>query len=93
MEICKKFCERIPGMSEISAGDRETLYQAASLELVILRMAYRQVLDFSVKNHLMHNNSLSQEQTRFGEFCLLQFDSVASLPMSSNVRRMAGWHT
>lgn len=41
MEICKKFCERIPGIGDINPGDRELLYQSASLELVILRMAYR----------------------------------------------------
>ena len=44
MEICKKFCERIPGIAEINPGDRELLYQSASLELVILRMAYRYVI-------------------------------------------------
>jgi nuclear receptor subfamily 4 group A protein 2 len=41
MEICKKFCERIPGIGDINPGDRELLYQSASLDLVILRMAYR----------------------------------------------------
>ena len=47
MEICKKFCERIPGIGDINPGDRELLYQSASLELVILRMAYRYVVSFN----------------------------------------------
>ena len=41
MEFCRRFYERIPGIAEINPGDREHLYQSASLELFILRMAYR----------------------------------------------------
>ena len=41
LEICRRFYERIPGMGEINSGDRDILYHAASLELVVLRMAYR----------------------------------------------------
>ncbi len=55
MEICQKFCSRIPGIAEINAGDRELLYQSASLELVILRMAYRYIDIFLAANSIHHS--------------------------------------
>ena len=41
IEVIRRFCERIPGIGDICASDRELLFQSACLELFVLRLAYR----------------------------------------------------
>ena len=37
----RKFMERVPGVSSLTASDREAVLNAASLELLALRLAHR----------------------------------------------------
>ena len=37
----RKFMERVPGVSSLTPSDREAVLNAASLELLALRLAYR----------------------------------------------------
>ncbi|XP_040568689.1 nuclear receptor subfamily 4 group A member 1 isoform X3 [Lepeophtheirus salmonis] len=41
IEVIRNFCERIPGISELSLNDRDLLFQTSCLELFVLRLAYR----------------------------------------------------
>ena len=41
IEVIRRFCDRIPGIQELSQGDRDLLFQSACLELFALRLAYR----------------------------------------------------
>ena len=41
IEVIRRFCNRIPGINELCASDRELLFQSACLELFALRLAYR----------------------------------------------------
>ncbi len=43
IDVIKAFCDKIPGMGEICASDKDLLYQSACLELFVLRLAYRSV--------------------------------------------------
>ena len=48
----RKFCDRVPGVSELTPSDRETLLQSAALELFVLRLAYRYRRRFTRRNDL-----------------------------------------
>nr|NVI74550.1 hormone receptor-like in 38 [Cucujiformia] len=41
VDVIKNFADKIPGFHEICPEDRELLFQSASLELFVLRLAYR----------------------------------------------------
>ena len=41
LEVIRRFCDRIPGIMELSQNDRDLLFQSACLELFALRLAYR----------------------------------------------------
>lgn len=41
VDVIKNFADKIPGFQEICPEDRELLFQSASLELFVLRLAYR----------------------------------------------------
>ena len=41
IEMIRRFCERIPGISELCSNDKDILFYSACLELFILRTAYR----------------------------------------------------
>ena len=41
IDVIRTFCDRIPGISELAAKDRDLLFQSACLELFTLRLAYR----------------------------------------------------
>ena len=41
IDVIRTFCEKIPGIGEINQSDRELLFQAACLEMFVLRMAFR----------------------------------------------------
>ena len=43
IDVIRSFCERIPGITDLSAKDRDLLFQSACLELFTLRLAYRSV--------------------------------------------------
>lgn len=41
VDVIKHFAEKIPGFGELSREDQDLLFQSASLELFVLRLAYR----------------------------------------------------
>lgn len=41
VDVLRSFAERIPGFNDLCRQDRELLFQSASLELFVLRLAYR----------------------------------------------------
>ncbi|CAH1966099.1 unnamed protein product [Acanthoscelides obtectus] len=41
VDVIRNFADKIPGFQEICLEDRELLFQSASLELFVLRLAYR----------------------------------------------------
>ena len=41
IDVIRTFAERIPGVAELGAKDRDLLFQSACLELFTLRLAYR----------------------------------------------------
>ena len=41
IDVIRIFCNKIPGVTELTHNDRELLFQSACLELFILRLAYR----------------------------------------------------
>ncbi|XP_057667701.1 probable nuclear hormone receptor HR38 isoform X2 [Diorhabda carinulata] len=41
VDVIRHFAEKIPGFQDIRLDDRELLFQSASLELFVLRLAYR----------------------------------------------------
>jgi nuclear receptor subfamily 4 group A protein 2 len=41
LDCIRCFCDRVPGIGELSQTDRELLFQSACLELFVLRLAYR----------------------------------------------------
>lgn len=41
VDVIKNFADKIPGFQDICAEDKELLFQSASLELFVLRLAYR----------------------------------------------------
>ena len=41
IDVIRTFCDRIPGIAELAAKDRDLLFQSACLELFTLRLAYR----------------------------------------------------
>lgn len=41
LKLIHNFADRIPGFSDLCSDDRNILFQAASLELFVLRLAYR----------------------------------------------------
>lgn len=41
VDVFKNFAEKIPGFGELTREDQELLFQSASLELFVLRLAYR----------------------------------------------------
>ena len=44
IDVIRNFSDRIPGILELSAKDRDLLFQSACLELFTLRLAYRSTL-------------------------------------------------
>ncbi|XP_013783222.2 nuclear receptor subfamily 4 group A member 2-like [Limulus polyphemus] len=45
IEIIRTFAEKVPGFTEFSREDQELLFQAAFLELFVLRLSYRMKMD------------------------------------------------
>jgi len=41
IDVIKGWAEKVPGYSELCKEDQDLLFQSASLELFILRLAYR----------------------------------------------------
>ena len=41
IDVIRIFCDRIPGIGDLSHKDRDLLFQSACLELFTLRLAYR----------------------------------------------------
>ncbi|XP_065163716.1 probable nuclear hormone receptor HR38 isoform X2 [Atheta coriaria] len=41
VDVIRNFAEKIPGFQELCAEDKDLLFQSASLELFVLRLAYR----------------------------------------------------
>ena len=41
IDVIRNFCDRIPGITDLSHKDRDLLFQSACLELFTLRLAYR----------------------------------------------------
>ncbi|XP_014290139.1 probable nuclear hormone receptor HR38 isoform X2 [Halyomorpha halys] len=41
VDVIRQFAEKIPGFSELCGEDQDLLFQSASLELFVLRLAYR----------------------------------------------------
>lgn len=41
VDVIKHFADKIPGFAELSRDDQDLLFQSASLELFVLRLAYR----------------------------------------------------
>lgn len=41
VDVIRNFADKIPGFQELCAEDKELLFQSASLELFVLRLAYR----------------------------------------------------
>ena len=41
IDVIRKFCDKIPGFSDLCKQDKELLFQSACLELFALRLAYR----------------------------------------------------
>ena len=54
IDVIRIFCDRIPGIGDLSHKDRDLLFQSACLELFTLRLAYRYLLalPLSVTNPL-----------------------------------------
>ena len=46
IDVMKTWAEKIPGFTELCREDQDLLFQSASLELFVLRMAYRWVLHY-----------------------------------------------
>ena len=44
IDVIRIFCDRIPGIGDLSHKDRDLLFQSACLELFTLRLAYRYLL-------------------------------------------------
>jgi hypothetical protein len=69
IDVIRNFCERIPGICELSNKDRELLFQSACLELFTLRLAYRtqpESLKFTFCSGLvLHRN---QARSTFGDW-------------------------
>lgn len=45
VDVIRHFAEKLPGYTELCADDQELLFQSASLELFVLRLAYRTKID------------------------------------------------
>ena len=63
----RKFMERVPGVSSLTASDREAVLNAASLELLALRLAYR-YLKCKIKSNTFRISTFLQvfmEKQRF----------------------------
>lgn len=45
VDVIRHFAEKLPGFSDLCAEDQELLFQAAALELFVLRMSYRAQYD------------------------------------------------
>jgi nuclear receptor subfamily 4 group A protein 2 len=41
VDVLRSFADKIPGFTELRREDQELLFQSASLELFVLRLAYR----------------------------------------------------
>ena len=41
IDVFKNWAEKIPGFTELSKEDQDLLFQSATMELFVLRMAYR----------------------------------------------------
>merc|ERR1719323_1609098 len=69
IDVIRTFCDRIPGISDLSSKDRDLLFQSACLELFTLRLAYRtqpESLKFIFCNGLaLHRN---QARATFGDW-------------------------
>lgn len=41
VDVIRHFADKIPGFTELTKEDQDLLFQSASLELFVLRLAYR----------------------------------------------------
>jgi len=69
IDVIRNFCDRIPGITDLSHKDRDLLFQAACLELFTLRLAYRTQPD-SLKFIFCNGLALHRNQARatFGDW-------------------------
>ena len=65
IEMIRRFCERIPGISELCSNDKDILFYSACLELFILRTAYRYVNNFPIKKYFEENSPSIPKWNRY----------------------------
>ena len=58
IDVIRSFCERIPGITDLSAKDRDLLFQSACLELFTLRLAYRSDIIVNTVSRIVNSKSL-----------------------------------
>ena len=89
IDVIRIFCDRIPGIGDLSHKDRDLLFQSACLELFTLRLAYRYLpaLRLSVTN-LTPPSSL-QNTTREPKVHFLQRPGAPPQPGPRHLRRLA----
>lgn len=65
VDVIRHFADKIPGFLDLCREDQELLFQSASLELFVLRLAYRYNIYF-----LILKNGLGYKNVRNYLFCL-----------------------
>nr|CAD7590092.1 unnamed protein product [Timema genevievae] len=80
VDVIRQFADKIPGFSELSREDQELLFQSASLELFVLRLAQRTRPD-DTKLTFCNGFVLDKQQCQrsFGEWLHAIFDFCSSL--------------
>ncbi|XP_046676260.1 probable nuclear hormone receptor HR38 isoform X1 [Homalodisca vitripennis] len=80
LDVIRHFAEKIPGFSELCREDQELLFQLASLELFVLRLAYR-TRATDTKLTFCNGVVLDKQQCQrsFGDWLLAIFDFCQSL--------------
>ena len=101
IDVIRNFSDRIPGILELSAKDRDLLFQSACLELFTLRLAYRSsnvnILEFSLKNFVSFLTSLKVKSSKVTEFVCWEFHRNLLIRISNHVLTINGlkefyWH-
>ncbi|XP_068212889.1 nuclear receptor subfamily 4 group A member 2-like isoform X1 [Palaemon carinicauda] len=82
IEVIRHFAEKIPGYHELAREDQDLLFQSASLELFVLRVAYRVVSNPDETKFVFDSGRVlhrSQCERSFGEWLQGIMDFSASL--------------
>ncbi|MCL4136763.1 UNVERIFIED_CONTAM: hypothetical protein GTU68_025115, partial [Idotea baltica] len=82
IEVIHHFAEKIPGYSELTREDQDLLFQSASLELFVLRLAYRMMNSPGDPKFIFDNGKVlhrCQCERSFGEWLQGIIDFAASL--------------